>query len=112
MIFPTLTPKLCNNKLKGTSGGAAGYYRDFPIVIDYFQPNDEFTLQINISSKYDPDNSELERYWQAKKTYFKRYNFSNCNAIFNYIDTKCWIFSSRKRILYKFLLRQTHRLFN
>ena len=67
MVFPTLTPKLCNNKLKGTSGGAAGYYRDFPIVIDYFQPNDEFTLQINISSKYDPDNSELERYWQAKK---------------------------------------------
>lgn len=67
MVFPTLTPTLLDKKMQGTSGGAVGYYKNFRIVIDYFEGNDEFTIQINATSSDDPENRELERYWQEKK---------------------------------------------
>lgn len=67
MVIPTLRVTLLDKNLKGTSGGAAGYYKGFPIVIDYFDTNDEFTIQINATSSNDPLNKQLEAYWQQQK---------------------------------------------
>lgn len=67
MVFPTLIPTILDKKLQGTSGGAVGFFRGYPIVIDYFDQNDEFTIEINVTSLDDPENRELEHYWQDKK---------------------------------------------